>query len=211
SWYTLAMYTGSANLVRDMYPKELLKAEVSKLYAYNSLILPIVMGINFGKKKKPDKKDIVNGYLPLHGTKIIETVPPHYEFDETATDSTAKEMFEKFVKLATDHHIKLYVVTCPLFIQPFPEPPSIRDIKSILVKYNVPYWNYASDTAFLKRDYFYDYVHPNDKCARPFSAAVASRIKADLAKDSLNNATSQPVSGNQNKITNIITYQKEKH
>lgn len=188
-----------ANMVDELYPRELIKAKISKLYAYNSLIVPILIGLNWGQKKKPNKKDIVNGYLPLFGSKIKQKVPPHYEFGDSETDSTAKAMFERFVSLVVQNNIKLYVVTCPIYIQPFPETNSIRDIKEILAKYDVPYWDYASESKYIQKDYFYDYVHPNDKCARLFSSEIANRIKKDLAEDSLNSINLKPIT--QNKLT----------
>src|SRR4030095_15832780 len=59
-----------ANIARDLFPDELRKAEVSKLYAYNSLILPLLIG-----PKKADKKNIINGYLPLRGVKTMGKPP----------------------------------------------------------------------------------------------------------------------------------------
>lgn len=178
--------TAYANMVRDLYPRELYKARVSKLYAYNSLIIPIFMGIKFKKEnKKANKKEIVNGYLPLHGSKIKEKAPPPYSgFGDIETDSTATAMFEKFVRLAIEHNVKLYVASAPLYAK-FAETNSTRDIKAILKKYNVPFLDHTSDTMFLKRDYFHDYVHINDKAARLYSSLIASQIKQDLAADSI--------------------------
>ncbi len=179
--------TAYANMVGELYPRELIKARVSKLYAYNSLILPILLGINWSGKKGADKKNIVNGYLPLYGSKISDTVPPLYDFGNMESDADALEKFEHFVGLAVNNNIKLYVVTCPLYIKPFPETKSLRDIKEVLAKHNIPYWDYASDPRFLRQDYFYDYVHTNDKCATAFTAELSSRIKADILKDSSQN------------------------
>ena len=55
----------------------------------------------------------------------------------------------------------------------------------IVKKYNVPYLDYSFDTAFFKKDYFYDNVHLNDRGAKAFSKRVAEDIKADLKKHPL--------------------------
>lgn len=188
-----------ANLVRELYPRELYKARVSKLYAYNSLIMPILLGINFGDKStKANTKEIVNGYLPYHGTRINRNVPPDYDFGEKEVDSSAKEMFEDFVKLALKNNIKLYVVTAPIFAR-FEETNSTRTMKAILKKYNVPYWDYSFDTAYIKKEYFHDYAHTNDKGARLYSSEIASRIKQDILKDSMQHLINQPGSLTTNK------------
>src|SRR5205809_1548167 len=57
--------TSFKNIARQLFPDELRKAEVSKIYAYNSLILPLVIG-NRKIKKETDLK----GYVPIHGSKI---------------------------------------------------------------------------------------------------------------------------------------------
>ncbi len=184
--------TAYANLVRDLYPRELYKARVSKLYAYNSLIMPIIVGIKFKKEnKKANKKDIVNGYLPYHGSRIKQKTPPPYDFGDIETDSTATAMFERFVKLAVEHNIKLYVASAPIFAQ-FDETNSTRDIQAILKKYNIPFFDYTSDPMFLKRENFHDYSHLNDKAAHIYSSLIASRIKQDMAADSARKIATQP-------------------
>ena len=72
----------------------------------------------------------------------------------------------------------------PIYIQKFAETNDMKEIKSILAKYDVPFWDYSSDTTYLKREYFYDNPHLNDKGAKLFSTEIASRIKRFLAADS---------------------------
>src|SRR4030095_14624393 len=75
--------TSFANIARQLFPDELRKAEVSKIYAYNSLVLPLL-----SVPDKADKKNIVNGYLPLHGNKI-KGKPPELKDDNDKTASSA--------------------------------------------------------------------------------------------------------------------------
>jgi hypothetical protein len=169
--------TNFRNIAKELFPEELRKAEVSKIYAYNSLILPLLLG-----PEKADKSNIVNGYLPLHGVKE-EGTPPELMDENDKTDVMATQDFENFVKVLTEKHIKLYVIQSPLYVKPFSTSVSLEAMKAILKKYNVPFWDYAFDTAFYKRQYFYDNIHLNDKGAKLFSARIASDIKKDLEKD----------------------------
>ena len=181
--------TTFANIARELFPEELRKAEVSKMYAYNSLVLPLLIG-----PQKADKKNIINGYLPLHGNKIKGKAPELTD-DNDQTDSTAKADFENFVRVLTEKHVKLYVIQSPLYVKPFPTSVSLEGMKAILAKYNVPFWDYAFDTSFYKREYFYDNIHLNDKGAQLFSARIASDIKQDLEKK-------KPLSVQQNNLAN---------
>jgi len=51
-------------LAKDLFPKELQKAQISKLYAYNSLILSIIN--NYSRRNSSN----INGYQPLKGSKV---------------------------------------------------------------------------------------------------------------------------------------------
>jgi lysophospholipase L1-like esterase len=132
--------------------------------------------------KKTEKKYIVNGYLPLHGTKIMGK-PPEFTDDNDKIDSFASQNFENFIKTLTEKHIKVYVIQSPLYVKPFATSVSLERMKSIAKKYNVPFWDYAFDTSFYKREYFYDNIHLNDKGAKAFSAKIASAIEHDMKKN----------------------------
>lgn len=165
------------------FPEELRKAQISKLYAYNSYILPTVEGLSANTEMgKPS--DVKQGYLPLRGTRIGDTIPPIYPFDDAKEmDTFARNQFERFVKTVLDNQIKLVAVMSPLYIAPFEDTKSMVEFKKILAKYNVPYYHYASDPEFLKKDYFYDYVHMNDRGARKFVDTFIVQIKKYLQQD----------------------------
>jgi hypothetical protein len=165
------------------FPEELRKAQLSKLYAYNSYILPTLQGLSV-KTDMGKPSDVKQGYLPLRGTRIGDSVPPPYQFDDAKEmDTFARNQFEKFIKTVLDNNIKLVAVMSPLYIAPFKDTKSMVEYKRILSKYNVPYFHYASDPVFLKQKCFYDYVHMNDKGARQFTDSFIVQIKKYLGQD----------------------------
>ena len=86
--------TSFKNIARQLFPDELRKAEVSKIYAYNSLALSLIVG----KRKLKHGKNL-NGYVPLRGNKV-EGKLPAFTDENDETDSFAKRDFEEFVKTA---------------------------------------------------------------------------------------------------------------
>lgn len=162
-------------LAKDLFPKELLKAKISKLYAYNSMVLSIIR--NYSKRKN----DNIQGYQPLHGVRVDKE--PLNIASEAPIDEYAKKQLEFFVKEVTQRKIPLFVIMSPMYVKPFPENESIKVSKQILKKYNVPLWDYSFDERFYKQELFYDYTHLNARGAALFSAEVASRIKKVLASE----------------------------
>ncbi|HEY2728023.1 MAG TPA: hypothetical protein VGI61_12675 [Parafilimonas sp.] len=169
--------TSFENIARQLFPDELRKAEVSKIYAYNSLALSLIVG----KRKIKHGKNL-NGYVPLHGNKIQGKLPAFTD-ENDKTDSFAKQDFESFVKTAKEKNIRLYVIQSPLFVKHFNSSISLDTIKSILKRYDEPFWDYGFDTAFSKKEYFYDNLHLNTTGATLFSEKLVSDIKADLEKN----------------------------
>jgi hypothetical protein len=169
--------TSFANIARQLFPKELRKAQVSKIYAYNSLVLPLMIG----KRKIKNAKNL-NGYVPMHGIKVTGE-PPAFTDENDETDPFAKNNFENFVKIVKEKNIRLYVIQSPLYVQHFKSSVSLDTIKSILKRYNEPFWDYGFDTAFYKRQYFYDNLHLNATGATLFTEKLVSDIKADLEKN----------------------------
>lgn len=169
--------TSFANIARQLFPEELMKAEVSKIYAYNSLVLPLVAG-----RRKLKKDDSMNGYVPIHGNKITGKIPAFTD-EADQTDSFAKNNFEEFVKTVKDNNIKLYVIQSPLYVKHFNSSVSLDSIKSILKRYDEPFWDYSFDTAFYKKELFYDNLHLNNVGSSLFTTKLVSDIKADLEKN----------------------------
>ena len=162
-------------LAKDLFPKELIKAKVSKLYPYNSMILSIVRNYSIQSNYN------IAGYVPLFGTKASRQ-PISLNLN-AEVDNYAKDKFEFFIREITARHIPLYVIISPAYVNPAPDTKSEIVIKDILARYNVPLWDYSVDTTFRKRKYFYDNVHLNEKGAVAFSEYIAKRIKDAMQKD----------------------------
>jgi len=169
--------TSFQNIARQLFPDELRKAEVSKIYAYNSLVLPLVVG----KRKLKHGKNL-HGYVPLHGNKV-EGKLPSFTDDNDKTDPFTKQNFEDFVRTAKEKNIMLYVVQSPLLVKQFNTSVSLDTIRSILNRYNEPFWDYGFDTTFTKKQYFYDNLHLNTTGATLFTEKLVSDIKADIEKN----------------------------
>ena len=74
-------------------------------------------------------------------------------------------------------NVDLYIVISPRFIKYPVKDPSVELAKEISDKYNVPFYNYSSDTLFLKHhEYFADRVHLNDNGAKVFSNMIIDKI-----------------------------------
>ncbi|MBS1729227.1 MAG: hypothetical protein JSS67_00470 [Bacteroidetes bacterium] len=157
-------------LAKELFPKELIKAKISKLYTYNSMIASIIRNSN------RTHNDNINGYQPLHGTNVDEG-PKLVDAAKSEVSAFAAEKLEYFVKTVTDHHVPLIVIMSPIYALPAPPTPSMIETKKILDKYHVQLWDYAFDSAFIKKEYFYDLVHLNAKGGDLFSSLIASRMK----------------------------------
>ena len=173
-------------MAKDLFPKELLKAKVSKLYPYNSMILSIIR--NYSKKGN----DNIKGYQPLKGNKV-EATPPTILMN-AEIDNYAKEKLEYFVKSVTDQHIPLFIIVSPIYLQKYAPTESLKISKQIFDKYHVPMWDYEFDTDYVKQSLFYDNVHMNTKGAEMFSEMIAKRVKEELK----NNKPEEPFSRQMN-------------
>ncbi len=162
-------------MAKDLFPKELLKAKVSKLYPYNSMILSIIR--NYSKKGN----DNIQGYQPLKGSKV-DAVPPTLTMN-AEIDDYAKEKLDFFIKSVTDKQIPLFAIMSPIYLQRYPETESIKVTKEVLAKYHVPLWDYQFDTAYVKQALFYDNVHMNTKGSEMFSRLIANRVEKALTHD----------------------------
>jgi hypothetical protein len=165
-----------AKLALDLFPKEYYKAKVSKLYAYNSLILSIIRNTN------RSKNDNVNGYQPLHGSKVDPVPDKVTSLARDSIDQYSKNQLEFFIKSVTDQKIPLVVVISPMYAQPFEDNQSLIISRQIIAKYGVPIWDYATDPKYVKKELFYDFNHMNVKGAEMFSKEIASRVKAEIIK-----------------------------
>lgn len=156
-------------LALNLFPDEYYKAKVSKLYAYNSLILSIFR--NYSRSHN----DNINGYQPLHGSKVKDK-PDTLTSARDKIDEYSKQQFNFFVKSVTEKKIPLIVIISPMYVKPFQENESLRVCKQILAKYGVQVWDYSTDPKYVQKQYFYDQDHMNSQGAELFSSEIASRL-----------------------------------
>jgi hypothetical protein len=168
--------TAFAAIAKQQFPQEYIKARLSWLYAYKSSIMPLFNTNNSGQNQ-------VNGFRPLQGSKVKST-PMNYGDEEELPDSSAERAFDVFIKTIAEKHIRLYVIQSPIYVKYYKSSPSLDYAKMVLKKYNIPFWDYAFDTALYKPEYFYDNIHLNETGSKLFSEKVAERIKHE--DDSLN-------------------------
>jgi hypothetical protein len=147
------------------------------LYAYKSSIIPLL-----NVKHSAGEKSI-NGYRPLEGSKVKPS-PQELPGAEQALDTSAEHAFDAFIQKVLEKHIRLYVIQSPIYVKHYNTSSSLDYAKSVLEKYNIPFWDYSFDTAFYKPGYFYDYIHLNETGAALFSKAISERIRKE--NDSLN-------------------------
>lgn len=164
--------TAFANIARQQFPKELIKAKLSWLYAYKSSVVPLLNVNNISGENE------IDGYRPLTGSKVKD-VPQHFSDREETPDSSAERAFDAFVKIVIEKNIRLYVIQSPIYVKQYKSSSSLDYAKAVLKKYNIPFWDYAFDTALYKHEYFYDYIHLNRTGAALFSEEIAERIKKE--------------------------------
>lgn len=170
--------TSFEHVAEKLFPKEMLVSKFSVLQEYNSQLLPLIINMH----KTADNRIAQNGYIPVYPNNISGDLPKFTDISETY-DSTAKNYFEDFIQAAVSRHIKLYIVQSPYYVEKFTISPSLQQLLPVLEKYDVSYLDYSFDTAFFKKEYFYDNVHLNDTGAKVFSKRIASDIKKDLEKN----------------------------
>jgi hypothetical protein len=171
--------TAFANIAKAQFPEEYYKAQLSRLYAYKESVPAMFNTRNTGNKGEKE----INGYRPLYGSKVKNT-PMNYGNETEQPDSSAEQAFDTFIQTIADKHIRLFVIQSPIFVRQYESTPSIDYAKSVLKKYNIPFWDFAFDTTLYRHEYFYDYIHLNAEGARIFSEKVAKRIKQ--VEDSVN-------------------------
>lgn len=160
-----------ADLAKELFPKEYYKAQVSMLYAYNSLVLSIIR--NYSRLHN----DNINGFQPMHGSKV-KSDPEEMVATRDKIHEYSKEKLEYFVKSVTEKKIPLIVIISPMYAKPFADNESLVVSKQILAKYGVQVWDYRSDPKYIKKELFYDFNHMNTKGAEMFSQEIAARMKA---------------------------------
>ncbi len=142
----------------------------SLLYRYNSLLSEIVADNTIKRDGSWE-----NGYIPSYDIGNDKPI----DHGTSAIDTSKVACLEKFINLALNKKIKLFLTISPARGQTG----EFISLKGIAEKYNVPLINHYSDTTYTNhKNLFRDYYHLNDEGARLYSSQVAGEIKLFLEK-----------------------------
>lgn len=172
----LAPHYGEYNVIDEIFGlkgwKEKIKMQ-SKTYRYNSKLV----------------QTIKCNYIPSHEDRGYEAVagnlPDDIKFENTIYDNGEIELekvnyFIKFIELCKKNNIKLLVVYSPIYMNSATA--SMKFIKKICEKRGVDFWDYSNDPYMIKREYFRDTQHLNDKGAHVWSSYLSHIIKTKYLK-----------------------------
>lgn len=150
--------------------KEKLKL-MSLSYRYNS---KLVQAIKCNFIPSPEN----NGYEAVKG-QLKESMLFHHEaYDDCALDSLKLEYMQKMLLLAKQHHVKLFFVLSPYFVD---NPSRAYDAaKDIAMSNGVEIIDCYNESALMKRNLFRDFMHLNDEGAHVWSAFLAHILKTKI-------------------------------
>jgi hypothetical protein len=147
---------------------------LSRIYPYNSSIFTIAAGnAQFNKRRSDD----IQGYVPLNKVWAEPIRTADKAWTTYSVDSAKINVYEAFIQDCLRLHVKLYIVCSPYFVKTQKVDYSIVTGKEIARKYNIPFFDYSTDTAFLvRRDIFADEFHLNDEGAQIFSNLLIDQM-----------------------------------
>lgn len=132
---------------------------LSKIYPYNSLLLPIITGnTEYGKKKFPH----LNGYVETIKTFTGEIQKIDYT-KETTLDSNKIAVYKAFIIDCEKAKIPLYIICPPYLINSIGTDASIIEAKKIAAENHIEFLDYSRDSFFSNRpQLFADFRHLNN-------------------------------------------------
>lgn len=155
-------------------PFEKLKT-VSKIYPYNSMVLPI---LSSNLKANNSKYDNIKGYIPL---KRNAKGPLHtMDFTRTAgIDQNKVKIYKLFIKECIDAGIKLHIVCPPYLINAIGTDASIETAKNIAKEFGINFLDHSRDIFYSQQpDLFADFRHLNEKGSKKFTEQITNIITA---------------------------------
>lgn len=146
----------------------------SKIYPYNSMILPILSA----NLKKTDRYDNMKGYMPLR--RKIKGPLLTIDYTKTAMlDQNKVNTYKNFIKTCVNAGIKLHVVCPPYLINAIGTDASIETAKNIAKEYGVSFLDHSRDLNYSQQpDLFADFRHLNEEGSRLFTEQITSSITA---------------------------------
>ena len=114
------------------------------------------------------------GYSPMRGE--MKKEPEKKERAEALTIDSLKLFYmNKFVKDLTERKIPLLVVVSPKYGAENSN--ELQPIKDICENYDVPFWDYYTDSEFMKhKEWFKEPMHLNDEGAEMFTRRLSENI-----------------------------------
>lgn len=146
---------------------------VSKVYPYNSLILPVLNGnLGFDKIREPE----IKGYLPIDAV-MVDSVKKKSERIEYELDSLKLQTFGKIISTCKNEGIRLFVVFSPAYLENIGNNYSVSIARKIASEQGVPFLDFSGAEPFTSdKKLFSDNVHLNARGADIFSRQVADSI-----------------------------------
>jgi len=159
-------------------PWEWLKTR-SRLYCYNSLILPVI------KKtiSDNDEDSAVSGYIPKYMTLAGDPYPAFTPQQLSAPPDTAcVAAFEQIITLAARHNCQLVVVASPVYYPGCGNSSTLTLAHELCTKRQIPFLDYTHSEAFTteKLAIFDDALHVNDAGAHRFTRLLCTDLLATL-------------------------------
>jgi len=150
----------------------------SKIYPYNSLLLPIITGNSaYGNSKYSH----TNGFIPMKKTFSGPLQTIDYS-KEQELDSIKINTYRSFIRDCIKSNTRLYIVCPPYLINSIGTDLSLNTGKKIAQEYGINFLDYSRDGFFSKKpELFADYRHLNERGVEVFSNMVAARI--DIKED----------------------------
>ncbi len=151
--------------------KEKLKLQ-SLSYRYNSKLVQSIK-CNF----IPSPED--NGYEAVQG-KLKDSMQFHQEtYDDCLLDSLKLCYMNKMIDLAERHHIRLFFVLSPYFVD---NPSRAYDVAIEIARaHGVDVIDCYNDPTMMKREWFRDLMHLNDEGAHIWSAYFSHILKGKIS------------------------------
>lgn len=149
---------------------------LASIYPFNSDILTIA-------KYNIVREQDYNGYIPAF--RVMEPVGSNdvvnNAHENLEIDDNKVKILESFIMNLKEAGIKLFVVISPIYRCDVEKADSMKVVKEIMAKYDVPFWDYSQNRKFIENpELFVDRIHLNNGGAELFSKIVAQRIMAEF-------------------------------
>jgi len=162
-------------IIRSRSPYEKLKL-LSKIYPFNSMIFSVIIRNSYFNEFNFKRKEDDKGYIPINRS-WNKPIQVSTNFTKYELDNYKIDLFKSFIKKCVESNVTLYTVTSPRFILQHTKDTSLKIVKKITSKFNIPFYNYADDTSFWKHpEYYADQLHLNNTGAEIFSNKIVEKI-----------------------------------